>query len=272
MGTALDQVKEQVSLLRNLPKDSEKPEISRVVRYDPVARLLITGMSTPNELRHLAHQLEHELLQRGINKITIVGLPKEEIAIQVATEQLEHLGISLPQIAKQITEFSKDSPAGSVGREDVARQLRSVEQRRSELEFQNIPLQVTQGKLLKLDDIAEITRRPRDEEVSITYQGKPAIEFNLLRAETDDALRAAKIFHQWLDETRPKLPQHIQLIAFDETWELISERISLLLINGTQGLIFVLFHECAGGFLGGVGNSNLVHGHVCYFVPRRWQY
>lgn len=241
MGTALDQVKEQVSLLRNLPKDSEKPEISRVVRYDSVARLLITGMSTPSELRHLAHRLEHELLQRGISKITISGLPKEEIAIQVPSEHLEQLGMSLPQIAKQITDFSKDTPAGSVGREDVARQLRSVEQRRSESEFQDIPVQVNAtGKLLTLDAIADIQRRPKDGEVSITYQGKPAIEFNLLRAETDDALASAKILHQWLEETRPTLSKNIQLIVFDETWELINERISLLTRNGAQGLLLVL--------------------------------
>jgi len=241
IGHALDQVQEQISLLRNLPKDSEKPEISRVVRYDSVARLLITGMSTPSELRHLARRFERELLERGIGKIAIVGLPDEEIAIQIPSEQLEQLGLSLPQVAKQVTEFSKDTPAGSVGRDDIARQLRSVEQRRSELEFQNIPIQVNAtGKLLKLDDIAEITRRPKDESVSITYQGKPAIEFNLQRVETADALASAKIFHQWLDETRLHLPKHIELIAYDETWELINERINLLINNGAAGLFLVL--------------------------------
>lgn len=242
MGTALDQVKDQVSLMRNLPQDSEKPEISRAVRYDSVARMLvISDSATPSELRHLAHRMEHELLQRGISKITLTGLPKEEIAIQVPSEHLEQLGMSLPQIAKQVTEFSRDIPAGSVGREDVARQLRSVEQRRSELEFHDIPIQVNaSGKLVQLSDIAEVTRRPRDEEVKITYQGRPAIEFSLLRAETDDALTAAKIFHTWLDEVRPTLPKHIQLIIFDEMWEMINERISLLLTNGSQGIILVL--------------------------------
>lgn len=242
MGTALDQVKDQISLMRNLPQDSEKPEISRFVRYDSVARMLIISESaTPSELRHLAHRLEHELLQRGISKITITGLPKEEIAIQVPSEHLEQLGMTLPQIAKQVAEFSRDIPAGSVGREDIARQLRSVEQRRSELEFHNIPIQVNaSGKLIQLNDIAEVTRRARDEEVKITYQNKPAIEFTLLRAEADDALTAAKIFHKWLEETRPTLPKHVQLIVFDEVWEMINERISLLINNGAAGIILVL--------------------------------
>ena len=43
MGRALDQVKDHVARIRNLPTDSETPEISLVTRYDTVARLLITS-------------------------------------------------------------------------------------------------------------------------------------------------------------------------------------------------------------------------------------
>ena len=42
MGPALDQVKERVSQLRNLPTDSEIPEVSLLTPYEPIARLLIT--------------------------------------------------------------------------------------------------------------------------------------------------------------------------------------------------------------------------------------
>ncbi|MDY6993775.1 MAG: efflux RND transporter permease subunit, partial [Pseudomonadota bacterium] len=96
------------------------------------------------------------------------------------------------------------------------------------------------GRYLKLDDIATVTRRPQQGEVRITYQGKPAVELLLQRAEQDDALESAHILQHWLAEIRPTLPANIKLIVYDQAWELIDERISLLVNNGLGGLILVV--------------------------------
>ena len=241
MGWALDQVKEKVSLLRNLPSTAERPEISRVARYEQIARVLITGPDDPNELRHLAQRMKRDLLARGIGKIEIDGLPEEEIAIQISSAKLEELGLTLPQVASQVSNFSRDIPAGSIGRDDVARQLRSLEQRRDELGFAELPLLTDHsGRYLRLDDIATIERRSQNNEVRISYQGQPAVELTLQRTEQSDSLKSAQIIHDWLEETRPKLSPGLELHLYDESWELIAQRISLLLRNGFWGLVFVV--------------------------------
>ncbi|MDO7710099.1 MAG: efflux RND transporter permease subunit, partial [Pseudomonadota bacterium] len=94
MGKALDQVKDQVDQLRNLPSDSERPKVSLVTRYESVASLMVTTDGKLEELRYLVHQIEHDLLDRGISRISITGLPEEEIAIQMSTKQLESMGLS----------------------------------------------------------------------------------------------------------------------------------------------------------------------------------
>ncbi|MDM8561499.1 efflux RND transporter permease subunit [Candidatus Parabeggiatoa sp. HSG14] len=241
MGWALDQVKEKVSLLRNLPSGAEKPEISRAVHYDEIARLLVTGPSNVNELRPLAQRIKHELLELGISKIEMAGLPDEEIAVQISTATLEELGMTLPQIGQQVNAFSRDLPAGAIGRDDVARQLRSLEQRRDELSFAKLPLIADKsGRYIKLDDVATIERRPRNSEVRITYQGKPAIELQLKRTEQSDSLASAKTLQTWLDKTRPQLPPGVEIHVYAQAWELIDQRISLLLKNGLGGLILVV--------------------------------
>ncbi|MCV6639267.1 efflux RND transporter permease subunit [Candidatus Albibeggiatoa sp. nov. NOAA] len=241
MGVALDQVKEKISLLRNLPQDSEEPEVSRIIRYEPIARVLITGTEDPSELRQLARKFERELLADGIAKVEISGLPEEEIAIQVPSAKLEELGLTLEQISAQVRNFSQDIPAGSVGQNDVARQLRSIEQRRDEFGFAELPVIADRnGRLVKLEDIATIERRPQDGEVLISYLGKPAIELALQRTETADALDSAKILQQWLEKTEPLLPSNIKLHVYDQAWELIDERINLLLKNGLGGLVLVV--------------------------------
>jgi multidrug efflux pump subunit AcrB len=241
MGVALDQVKEQVALIRNLPATAEEPEISRIIRYEPVAKVLVTGPSDRRELRPLAHQLERELLARGIAKITVSGLPEEEVAIQVPVARLRELDLSLDAIADRVASFSRDLPAGTIGRDDVARQLRALEQRRRTVEFERLPLQADEsGRLLTLGDIATIERRPRTRQTYISVRGRPAVELALQRAEQGDSLAAARILDEWIDDARQRMPAGVELHTFDESWQLIRERILLLLKNGVGGLVLVV--------------------------------
>lgn len=241
MGTALDQVKDNVARLRNLPADSETPEISLLTRYDSVARLLITTDGNLAELRDFAHQVEHELLDRGISRVTITGLPDEEIAIQLSTDQLESLGMSFAEVSDRISHQSQDLPAGEIGNADSARQLRSLDQRRDPLAFGNIALKSDyEGTLIRLDDVAQIERRAMRNQVSVLHHGEPAVEIELQRTENADALESAKIMENWLAERQPTLPKGINIEIYDASWSLIQERINLLLKNGLSGLILVL--------------------------------
>ncbi|HRX70275.1 MAG: efflux RND transporter permease subunit [Gammaproteobacteria bacterium] len=241
IGQALDDVKQAVDQVRNLPATAEKPEIVRVIRYDSIARVVISGPSDRTELRHLARRYERELLARGIARVDITGLPEEEIAIQVPTAALQELGLSLPQIAERVGELSRDLPAGTVGRNDVARQLRSLDQRRDEAAFTTLPLKTArEGALVTLGDVATIERRPRNGEVWLSFHGRPAVELRLQRTETADSLKSARILEDWLAETRPQLPAGVELTVFDESWRLIKDRIFLLVKNGGSGLALVV--------------------------------
>ena len=101
MGPALDDVKERVDLVSNLPDGAETPEISGVVNHERVANLLISGPEDPQGLRTLVNQFERELLERGIAHIRIYGLPEEEIAIQIPPGTLRELGMSIQDISRK---------------------------------------------------------------------------------------------------------------------------------------------------------------------------
>ena len=241
MGVALDQVKERVALIRDLPEASKEPVITKIVRYEPVARLLVTGDVELRELRSLVRRMERELLDEGIAKITIAGLPEEEIAIQVPTATLRELDLTLEDVARRVAELSRDIPAGTVGRNDVSRQLRALEQQRRELGFEYLPLVSDEsGQLLTLGEIAEIERRPRRRETQVFLHGRPAIELQLRRSESGDSLEAAQILSDWLEETRPKMPPGVELYLYDENWRYLRQRIELLLKNGLGGLVLVV--------------------------------
>jgi len=241
MSLALDQVKDRVSLVRNLPGDAEDPQVTKINRYEDVATLIVSSSSSLEELRPLVRQFERELLNRGIAKINFTGLPEEEIAIQVSSEQIHSLERSLPDLAQMIAAQSQDIPAGTTGRKESARELRSLEKKRDVAGFQDLALLTTNsGQQLRLSDIADIERRPKDQSVEVFYKGDPAILMQVLRTETSDTLQAAAIFNEWLEDISPTLPPSVELNSFGEAYVLIEERIDLLLKNGLGGLILVV--------------------------------
>ncbi|MEW5824997.1 MAG: efflux RND transporter permease subunit [Pseudomonadota bacterium] len=237
---ALDEVRQQVDEFRNLPKEAEKPQISRVARYDTVARVLLSGDVSADELRRLAWRYERELTARGIDRVDVIGLPKEEISIEIPAHRLESLGLTIEDIGNRIARDSTDLPAGLIAQRDVARELRALEQRRTPHDFADLPLFSGDTVLVRLGDVATIRREARPSTLELSHEGKPAVELLLQRAETGHSLKAARIFEQWVNDTRPTLPPNLSMTVYDEAWQLIDERIDLLIKNGLGGLVLVV--------------------------------
>ncbi|MBE0506643.1 MAG: efflux RND transporter permease subunit [Marinospirillum sp.] len=241
MTQALAQVEDRVAQLRNLPDAAETPVVTRIVRYEPIARLLLTGLEDADELRQLSRRFEQELLDTGIERVDFGGLPQEVVAIEVPLNNLLAISMTPRQLAERLAAYSQDQPAGLVGRDQGGRQLRILEQARDLEAFARLPVTADAGQgLLTLADIATLEKRPRDGQTLIRYQGKPAVELWLQRTESTDALKAARLFNDWLEKNQSSLPPQVELKVYDQLWELIDERIKLLLKNGLGGLILVV--------------------------------
>lgn len=237
---ALDDVRQQVDEFNNFPADAEEPQVTRLERYEPVARLLVYGEMDRSELRQLVYRYEDELLERGIDRVNIRGLPEQQISIDVPVERLESLDLSLEQIADRVAAISRDLPAGLLAQQDATRELRSVEQRRSPQAFETIPVLSGDRIQLRLGDIAIIRQESRDNQTTLENGGLPAVELQLQRAENGNSLAAAQVLERWLADTRPVLPPSVHIEVYDETWQLLDDRISLLVKNGLGGLVLVI--------------------------------
>ena len=240
MAVALEQVKERVASIRNLPDAADEPVITRVINYEPVARLLVTGLERQN-LRPIVREIERDLIELGIAKVDIIGLPLEEIAVQVPSAVLRELDMSLADIARRVATSSVDLPAGSIGRDETSKQLRTLDQQRDEAGFERLALRSRDdGRFLALGDVATVERRARKGEIRTLFEGRSSVSLLLSRAETSDSLESARVLHEWLDERRGQWPTGVEVFAYDESWELIRERTVLLLKNGAGGLVLVV--------------------------------
>jgi len=234
-------IKQRVDAVGNMPADAEEPTVEQFVMYENVGNLMITTDGPVDELTSLARQAERELLAKGISKINFTGLPNREIAIQVDTSTLHDLGLSLQSIAGLISNQSQDVMAGTAGRSDGSKQLRAIGKVSDVHSFEQLPLLTgDNAQLLRLGDVADISLRPREDQSSISYHGKPAIQLAIMRSQNDDTIKTADIMNAWVLDARDRFPKGVDIVVYDEAWLLLKARITLLINNGATGLIFVV--------------------------------
>ena len=106
--------------------------------------------------------------------------------------------------------------------------------------------------------VAIIRQEARESQLTLDRDGRPAVELQLQRAENGNSLEAAaEVLEDLAGRTpdpccRPRWTMEV----YDETWQLLDDRISLLVKNGLGGLVLVvcllyLFPPGPGGGLGG---------------------
>ncbi len=237
---ALDDVRNEVDTFRNFPADAEKPQVNRVPRFDPIARVVLYGDVHRDDLREWVDRFERDLLSYGVDRVNVNGLPEQQIGIHVSTDALYGNRLSLDQIADVVNSHSRDLPAGQFGDLDGGRELRAVEQARDPQAFADLPLIQDEQTRIALGEIADIQREDRRHQTTLTYEGLPAVELELQRSEQGDSLDSARALEQWLEDMRPTLPDSLSVAVYDQSWQLIRDRINLLVYNGAGGLLLVL--------------------------------
>ncbi len=235
----LDQVKQRVANIRNLPPAIEPPVIRRHLDTEPISALLVSTDGDLADLIPIVRDFEKDLLRRGVEGIYYDGLPKEEIALLIGGTRLQQLGLTLDEIAREVSRMSQNVPAGAVGLGQSSRQLRSLDQERDLAGFEHLRIE-TNGQLIRLKDFADVVRRPQRGEPLLTSRGKPAIEMLLWRTTEADGYQANELVQTWLAEIRPTLPQGVEIEEVGNIWGLLGAQLDMIMENALSGIVLVL--------------------------------
>ena len=238
MQKALADVEAAVGLV-DFPAEAEAPKVVKGEFFDTIARIVLYGPYSIDALRFHAKSIKEDLLQRGADKVELIGLPDEEILIEVKDQELARLGISLLTISNAIAETSVDVPAGRFA--DGALRVRSLGKRKTAAQFADIEVLVREdGSSVLLGDIATLTDTVREPALLMTHEDQPAVEIHVLRGRSSDSLATNQIVQDYVTDKATKLPENLQMAQHDVRAVLISERIQLMVTNGVGGLAIVL--------------------------------
>ena len=240
LDTALANVENAVDRVETLPEDSEKPVVNRLYFYESIGNIVVSGPFSEAALRAHAKDIRERLLAAGVDKVDLFGSRREEIWVEVGEGRLRQLDLTLGDIASRIGTSSADQPSGIVPA-GTNKQIRSLGLARSAEEIGQVEIIAREdGAKVHLRDIATISERFNERDAVAYRAGYPAIELQVRRASTSDALEQAGILDDFLKEMRPTLPPTLVVEHYDDAAELIDDRISMLLRNGVSGLALVV--------------------------------
>ena len=221
------------------PADAESPDIVKAEFYDTVSRVVLYGPYSLDSLRYHAKVIKEDLLQRGVDKVELGGLPDEEIHIEISEAELARLGLTLNDISAAIARSSVDVPAGQFA--DGALRVRSIGLRKTAAEYGDIKILIRpDGSAVRLSDVASLSDAYETPAILLEHNGMPAVELHVLRGRTSDSLQTNEIVQTYLSEKELTLPQGLEVAQYNVAANLISERIFLLIENGFFGLLLVL--------------------------------
>jgi len=240
MQLALSNVETAVGQVTTLPEDSEKPVIRRIVRYEPISSIAMSGPFSESALKAIAKRLRDDLLARGIDRVTLTGSRDEEIWVEIPEARLLELDMTLGDIAERIRATSQDIPSGGTTG-GFEKQVRSMGLERDANGISRIAVKsLPNGQKIEIGDIGRATERFDDDQPESRRRGNQAIILNVQRALHSDALEQAEIVDKYLKDVVPTLPPALKVEQYNVQADLIRSRIGLLLENGASGLVLVV--------------------------------
>ena len=223
----------------NFPQKADKPKIVVGEFFDTVTRIVLSANIPLSELRSISKKLKEVLLNSGVDKVDIQGLPKEEILIEIPQIETARLKLSFNQIANLIKSETQDVSGGSYA--DGSLRVRTAGEKRLVETFKKLELKNTiSGGRIILQDIARISSTLEQGSILKSVDNNPAVELWVRRSKTSDALEVSENVNKVISESKNIIGNRVNVETYNTAANLIQERITLLVKNGLSGLCIVL--------------------------------
>lgn len=238
-----DDVQARVDSITTFPDETELPRIripDSTMWYE-VLTVAVTGDLDQHGLMKVARRVQDDLLELdGISQVSMAGDSPYEISIEASPARLLSYGLGLQDLANAIRQSSVDMPAGAIDSESGSFSLRTRGQAYSAEEFARVPVVLPDGGEVTLGEVADIRDGFEEGEKRVEFNGKPAMFVEVMRTGQESAIQISDMVHDYVEKSRSRFPQGIDLFVYDDDSVSIRGRLNTLASSLLQGSVLVL--------------------------------
>lgn len=217
---AVDDVRSAVARVRSdLPGDVRDPIVSKVdLAGQPVLAFTVaSGRMDPEALSWFVdNTISRKLLAvRGVGAVNRVGGVTREVRIALDPSKLQALGASAADISRQLKQVQTESAGGRTdlgGSEQPVRTLATV---KSAEELARLELSLSDGRRIRLDQVATVTDTYADPRSAALLDGKPVVGFEVARSRGESEVAVGAAVQVALAELKAQHPDLVLTEAFN---------------------------------------------------------
>ena len=237
------EIKSAVDRIETFPEEAMDPQVTIAARKREVLKLALFGDLSESNMRTMADQIkERLLLDKGITQVELEGVRNREIHVEIPQHTLRRYGITLGEVASNISKASVELGAGSIKTPGGDILLKINDQRDYAAQYARLPIiSLEDGSRILLEDIAIVKEGFEETDNWASFNGKRAVVINIYRVGEQTPTQIASSGKALVEQINKSLPPGAGLAVLRDLSQIFSQRADLLLRNAYLGLGLVFF-------------------------------
>jgi hydrophobic/amphiphilic exporter-1 (mainly G- bacteria), HAE1 family len=240
-------MREKIALISDyLPTGSSDPLVMKLdMNTMPIMQVYVSADLPLEELNLRIEDNVLSYLERsaGVASVSLYGGVKEEIAIEFSQESLAGYGINMTSVAQILAAENINLPSGDVSKGSTQVIVRTIGEFSSVEELANLPLTVSDRSVVRLGDVAKITRTLQELESITRIDGKTAIGLMISKQSDANTVLVSKGLMKEINQLQEAYPELNFAVGNNQADFINSSLSSVAQAALTGGLlaIFVVF-------------------------------
>jgi hydrophobic/amphiphilic exporter-1 (mainly G- bacteria), HAE1 family len=246
---ATQEVRDKISGIRNdLPTEMEEPILTQ---FDPADRpILSLALSSPGltgaELTRIADPGITRKL-RGITGVATVNLSgdiERELVVEIRPRDLQAAGVSVGQVVQALQAQNLASPVGRLEGQLDERTIRLKGRLDSPADFKQLTVSQSQGRIVRLGDLADVRDATEEARSSAHYNGEVAVGIDILKSAGFSTTSVGDAIRERIAELQKTLPAGVTLRIVQDAGVRVEDSVFSVqeaLIEGAGLTVVVVF-------------------------------
>jgi multidrug efflux pump subunit AcrB len=197
---------------------------------------------TPAEVKTQADSLRQLLLRvPDVAKVELFGVQDEKVFVEVSQKRLAQMGLDMGAVLAQLNQQNAVESAGSIQSTADVVQVRVDGQFESLVDLKALPIRGASGVLIRLSDIATVTRGYADPpSVKVRHDGQEVVALGVSMAKGGDIIGLGKSLREAIAVTQASLPAGMRLTQVQDQPSAVSSSVNEFIKVLIEAVVIVL--------------------------------
>ena len=208
---ATQEIRDEISGIRNeLPPEMEEPVLTRFDPADlPIVSLTLTspGLTTAELTRLVDPEITREFRGlQGVAEVNVVGGIERELTVELRPRDLQASNVSVFEVVQAIQTQNLAAPVGRLTRDLDERTIRLRGRLDTPSEFAQLVVKETQGRVVRLGDVATVRDGTEDPRSAAYYDNETAVGIDIVKSKGFSTTAVADDVRRQVAEVQRRLP------------------------------------------------------------------